>query len=199
MPVYLAISKTGGPEVKLPENFDSLSEEEQASVREILRKRLVHFYYAAVTMKEIPDHFDALRNENSMFRAKLFSFAGAPWEGDSLSLKYTITQACKNWPLNLDNMSTGESAPCPVKYSEEETQQCAEDFDLEQEKMEELSEMKEFMNIDSLGWVEDDEQLEKSRAIMQTIKDGLLQHSTTDLERTAVTDHFPFDDHDEES
>ena len=57
--------------------------------------------------------------------------------------------------------------------------------------------MKDIINIDALGWVLDDEQLEKSRAIMQTIKDGLMEHSKTELERTAVQSHFPFDDHDE--
>lgn len=75
------------PEVKLPENFDDLRQDEQATLQETLRKRLVHFYYAILTMKEMQDHFDALRNENSMLRAKPFNRAGAPWEGDSLSLK----------------------------------------------------------------------------------------------------------------
>lgn len=39
------------PEVKLPENFNDLSQHEQATVQETLRKRLVHFYYTALTMK----------------------------------------------------------------------------------------------------------------------------------------------------
>jgi hypothetical protein len=186
------------PEVKLPENFNDLGQEEQATIQETLRRRLVHFYYAALTMKEMPDHFDALRNENSMLRAKLFIRAGAPWEGDSLSLKYAITQVYKNWPMRLDDSPAVGSLDCPVKYTEDEIQQCAKEYDQEQEKMQELVEMKDIINIDSLGWVPDDEQLEKSRAIVQTIKDGLLEHSETELERIAVESHFPFDDHDED-
>lgn len=78
------------PEVKLPENFDQLSHEEQATLQEAMRRRIVHFYYAALTMKSLPDHFDAIRSENYMLRAKLFHHAQSPWEGDSVSLKYTM-------------------------------------------------------------------------------------------------------------
>jgi hypothetical protein len=184
------------PEVKLPENFNDLSQEEQATVQEIMRKRLVHFYYAALTMREMPDHFDALRNENSMLRAKLFNRAGAPWEGDSLSPQYTITQVCKGWPLHI-NETPEKSVDCPVKYSEDEIQQCTKAHDQQEEKMLELAEMKDITGIDALGWVPDDEQLEKSRAIIETIKEGLMKHSETEIERIAVQLHFPFDDHDE--
>lgn len=89
------------PEAKLPDNFDELSPDEQNNLQEIMRKRLVHFYYAAYIMRRMPDHFDALRDENAMLRAKLFDRAGAPWEGDSLSLKHAIVQAQRNWPMPL--------------------------------------------------------------------------------------------------
>lgn len=186
------------PEVTLPENFDSLSQEEQEAVRETMRRRLVHFYYAALTMRQMPDHFNALRNENAMLRAKLFNRAGAPWEGDSLSLKYTMLQVCQKWPLSLEPEAAAASADCPVRFSEEEARHCIHQYDQEQEKLQELAEMRELIGIDALGWVPDDEQLERSRAVAQAIKTGLLEHSETELERTSVQDHFPFDDHDED-
>jgi hypothetical protein len=127
------------PEVNLPENFEDLGQEEQATIQETLRKRLVHFYYAALTMKEMPDHFDALRNENLMLRAKLFDRAGEPWEGDSLSLKYTIMQVCKNWTMNLDDSIGVGSLDCPLNYTEDEIQQCAKEYDREREKMQALA------------------------------------------------------------
>ncbi|KAI2789023.1 hypothetical protein POX_e07049 [Penicillium oxalicum] len=37
------------PEVKLPENFDRLSHEEQENIQETIRRRIVHSYYAALT------------------------------------------------------------------------------------------------------------------------------------------------------
>ncbi|KZF22528.1 phosphotransferase family protein [Xylona heveae TC161] len=187
------------PEVNLPEDFDDLGQDEQEAVKETMRRRLVHFYYAALTLKHMPDHFDALREENSMLRAQLYDRARKPWEGDSLSLKYAIVQACQNWPMRLEHApSTSESVDdCPVKYSEEDIRECTNQHDEEQERLEELSEMREYIGIDSLGWVPDDEQYDRSRAIVQTVKAGLLEYSNTEMERRAVQEHFPFDDHDD--
>ncbi|CAG8290996.1 unnamed protein product [Penicillium olsonii] len=183
------------PEVKLPDNFDELSNEEQASVKETMRRRTVHFYYAALTMKSLPDHFDAIRTENCMLRAKLFHHAQAPWEGDSVSLKYTMSQVLKNWPMSLDGEAP-RAVECPVQFSEQEMQQCSEDYRQKQEKLQELGEMRDLIGTDALGWVSDDE-LERCRAIVQSIKDGLMEHSSTEMERIAVLSHFPFDDHEE--
>ena len=185
------------PEVKLPENFDSMSQEEQSMVQETMRKRIVHFYYAALTMTRLPEHFDAFRNHNSMLRAKLFRFAGAPWEGDSTSLKYVIIQTSQHWPMRLDEGKSAEHAESPIHYSEEDIQRCLDDYNQEQEKMQELTEMRELIGTDALGWVPNENELEKSMAVIQTIKAGLMENSSTEMERTAVLAHFPFDDHDE--
>jgi len=192
--------------MELPDNFQSLPTEEQEAVREIMRKRIVHFYYAALTMQEMPDHLDALRNEKAMLRAKLYNRAGAPWEGDSLSLKYTIIHVMSKWPMLLedeDSQATTDTsriqpAACPVKYSEDEIRQCVEEHNQESEKLQELEEMREMLDTDSLGWVPDDKHLERSKAIAQSIKTGMLEHSDTEIERIAMRDHFPFDDHDED-
>lgn len=200
--------KLAKPETQLPENFQNLSTEEQESVRETIRKRLIHFYYAASTMRHIPDHFDALRDENAMLRAKLFERAGAPWEGDSVSLKYAIIQAQSKWPMDLkrendgpQSASTkdgGELVKCQVKYSEQEIQQCVNLYQQENEKMKELEEMREVLGTDALGWVPTDEHLDHSKAMVQVIKNGMLEHSSTEIEKIAVQEHFPFDDHDED-
>lgn len=135
-----------------------------------MRRRLVHFYYAALTMREIPDHFEALRNENAMLRAKLFDRAGAPWEGDSVSLQYVLLQVCQNWPLHLDGAPSVRSIKCPIEFSDEEIREITNHYNQEQEKMTELEEMREVVGIDALGWVPDDEQLENSKTIAQKIK-----------------------------
>ncbi|PYI06349.1 phosphotransferase family protein [Aspergillus sclerotiicarbonarius CBS 121057] len=193
-PVSEVLAKS---ETKLPENFNELSHDEQAIIQETMRRRLVHFYYAALTMNQIPHHFDALRDESSMLRAKLFNRAGAPWEGDSQSLKYVMIQVGNKWPMSLDNGNSLGSTKRPVEYSGQEILQCTKDHDQEQEKLQELTEMRDVIGIDSLGWVPDDEHLEKSRAMAQNIKAGLLEQSKSDTERTALLEHFPFDDHDE--
>jgi len=167
-------------------------------IQETMRRRIVHFYYAALTMTRLPDHFDALRNENSMLRAKLFRLAGVPWEGDSTSLKYALIQAYRNWPMHLDAKRThAEFVKFPVHYSEEEIQQCVDDYNQEQEKLQELTEMRDLIGTDALGWVPNEDELEKSMEVVQVIKTGLMEHSGTEMEKTALRDHFPFDDHEE--
>lgn len=129
-PMSEALAK---PEMKLPANFESLSSEEQASTRELMRKRLIHFYYAAMTMKLMPDHFDALRKDSLMLRAKLYDRTTAPWDGDSVLLKFALIQAIKKWPLLVRDSKSSERSThedqrqqpaCPIEYSEEEIRRC---------------------------------------------------------------------------
>lgn len=185
------------PEVKLPEDFDRLSQEEQATIQETMRRRIVHFYYAALTMKAMPDHFDTIRSENCMLRAKFFNCAQAPWEGDSVSLKYAMMQVLNNWPISLDGETQSQSTGFPVQLSSDEIQKCLKDYQQEQEKLRELGEMKDLIGTDALGWVPNDSELERCRDIIQRVKDGLPEHSSTEMEKDAVLSHFPFDDHDE--
>lgn len=109
-----------------------------------------------------------------------------------------MIQALRNWPMLLDEGTPVTSAECPIHFSEEETQKCLEDYSQEQEKLQELGEMRELIGTDALGWVSDDDELERCRLIIQSIKDGLMEHSSTDIEKTAVLSHFPFDDHEED-
>ena len=185
------------PEVKLPNNFDQLSHEEQETIQETMRRRIVHFYYAALTMKSLPDHFDAIRSENCMLRAKLFHHAQAPWEGDSVSLKYAMLQVLENWPMSLDEGAQTRAVERPIRFSEEEIQKCSKDYRQEQEKLQELGEMRDLIGTDALGWVSSEDELERCRGVIQSIKDGLMEYSTTEMEKTAIISHFPFDDHEE--
>lgn len=95
-------------------------------------------------------------------------------------------------------MASTQSDPCPVRFSEDEIQQCVDEHDREQERLQELTEMRNVIGIDALGWVPDDEHLERSKDIVKAIKEGLLEHSQTEAERIAVQTHFPFDDHDKD-
>lgn len=198
--------KLAKPETKLPQNFEILSADEQASTRELIRKRLIHFYYTAMTMKLMPDHYDALRRESLMLRAKLFDRTKAPWEGDSVLLKFALTLAIQRWPLAAgDDKPTngcsygGGSIPpeSPLRYSEDEIRNCIDEHNQRAERMQELEEMRDFLGTDALGWVPDIEHYEKSKVLIQSIKAGMLENSESEMERVAVRDHFPFDDHDE--
>lgn len=59
--------------------------------------------------------------------------------------------------------------------------------------------MGDLIGRDALGWVSDDVELERSRAVIQSVKDGLIERSNIEMENTAVLHHFLFDDHEEHS
>ena len=117
-----------------------------------MRRRIIYFYYAVLTLRQLPDYFDALRNENAMLRAKIFNCAGVPWEGDTLSIKYSILQVYKHWPMTLDdnNVSSFELISCPVQFTEEEIWKCEYEHGQE-EKIQELCEIRDLIGTDSLG------------------------------------------------
>lgn len=99
--------------------------------------------------------------------------------------------------MSLNEGAQTRPVECPIHFSEEEMRKCSEDYRQEQEKLQELGEMRDLIGTDALGWVSDDDELERCKAITQSIKDGLMEHSNTEAEKTAVLFHFPFDDHEE--
>ncbi|RMD39562.1 hypothetical protein DV735_g5566, partial [Chaetothyriales sp. CBS 134920] len=190
------------PEVKLPPDFEQKDEGEQEQIKETMRKRLVHFLYAALTMKQNPSHFSCISETSLMTRAKLFSEASAPWEGDSVTLKNALFAVCQNWPLdkykNGEVIVPGHGIPVPSEpplyYTTEEVDQATSLYAQEQEKLTELAEMKEYIGIDSVGWVPDEASLERAIQVRDTIKSELLKNCESELEIEATEHHFPFQD-----
>lgn len=72
---------------KLPPGFDELSDEKQFEQVLLLRKRQLHYFYVEATEKLNPVHFDALTENWSAVRKKVFDYASAPWEGEGVGLK----------------------------------------------------------------------------------------------------------------
>lgn len=190
------------PLTGLPPDYGNMSPQEQAETREVLRRRLVHFLYAAKTMIQVPEHFDAIRDQGAVLRARLYSHATWPWEGDSVTLQNDLAIAVDSWPLDTMPSSFGDDVvrclPCPLAYSKLHIEQCVKEFQDKEEKTRDLCEMRDALDIGQQGWVPDDEHYEKSREFARQLKEGMLKEVETDRERTAILEHFPFEDHEEE-
>ncbi|RAL11755.1 phosphotransferase enzyme family protein [Aspergillus homomorphus CBS 101889] len=166
----------------------ALNQSEQESIRETRRTRIVHFYYAALTLRQMPDH------------SNIFNRAGAPWEGDPLSLEYVIHKVYKHWPMSLvDEDATSSVTPrgCPIGFTEDEIQRCEYDHGKEEGKIQELREMRDLIGTDSLGCIPH-EQSERSLEVLNAIKAGLMEECNTETERLALHRYFPFEDHEED-
>lgn len=99
--------------------------------------------------------------------------------------------------MSGDGGGPRRSVEFPIYFSEEEIQKCLENYRQEQEILQELDEMRDIIGTNALGWVPDEDEFERARAVIKSIKDGFMDHSSTEMERTAVLSHFPFDDHEE--
>jgi hypothetical protein len=80
----------------LPENFGDLKEQEQSRAKELYLRRLIHYHYVKNTEELNKHHYAAVADPVSMLR-RLFYYASAPWEGETLALKLTLIQATENW------------------------------------------------------------------------------------------------------
>lgn len=194
--------KLSRPMTELPSNYGEMSSQEQAQTLEVLRRRLVHFLYTAKTMVQVPEHFDAMRDQGVVLRARLYNHATWPWEGDSITLQNDLAIAAASWPLDTEPSNFGGDVvrcpPCPLTYPKSRIDRCMRAFQEKEDKTMELGEMRDALDIDQQGWVPNDEHYEKSRRFAKEIKDGMLEEAKTEKERIAVLEHFPFDDHDEE-
>ena len=90
---------------KLPENLDDLDGQQQAVALELFRKRQLHYYYLAATVKHNTLHFHALWEDFGMFKQRLFDHASSPWEGNNVSLKADLIEATDTMNLRKAGMN----------------------------------------------------------------------------------------------
>ena len=188
------------PQLDLPPNFDSLSPSEQVSVRETIRKRLVHFLYAAFTRRLNEEHYDAIFDNSVITRQKLFKSAGTPWEGDSIALRADMIHAMQNWndmllPNSLEYTNGTFPLP-PVQYQDNIIQDTLDLYTRHEEADTAMVQMQLALGVDVLGWIPNDN-FEATKELAQEMKSKMLEAAETEHDITAVRDHFPFDDFDE--
>ncbi|KAL1863443.1 hypothetical protein Plec18167_000538 [Paecilomyces lecythidis] len=190
------------PQLDLPSNYDSLPEHEQAQIRETSRKRLVHFLYAALIRRLNEEHYDAIFNKSVILHQRLFKGAGTPWEGDSITFRADIIRAIQDWQslLSADSIAC-ENEACskpPLAYPDSQIRE-ALDIDLRQKEADAvMDQMQDVLGVDALGWVPNDD-YDSVKKMAHEIKAKMLEAAETADDTIAVTEHFPFDDFDEDS
>ncbi|RDH31196.1 hypothetical protein BDQ94DRAFT_180568 [Aspergillus welwitschiae] len=180
------------PQLNLPSDYDSMSPSEQTSIKEIHRRRVVHFLYAALTKRLNQDHYDAIFDQSVILRQRLFKSAGTPWEGDSVSLRAELIRSISNWSAIVQ---TTDVAP-PVEYPEDVVR---ETFDLDMQQKEAdvaMEQMRHALGVDVLGWVPN-KGYEAARRLACDMRAQMFEAAETPDEVIAIRDHFPFDDFDE--
>lgn len=181
---------------QLPDDFDQLDSQQQDEARELLRRRQLHFFYVGKTLKSNVDHYDAMQLDHLALRQKLFQHAGAPWEGDNVTLKSDLIRATQVWQ-ELVQTDGGPVPDCPLTYSEAEIEHCLKLESQQKDADANLETACRGLDINVEGWVSL-EGYDAAKRLSQEMKAQALRDAETDLERDELKNHWPFDDRDED-
>ncbi|KAL8897818.1 MAG: hypothetical protein Q9207_007008 [Kuettlingeria erythrocarpa] len=181
---------------KLPDNFDQLDPHKQDEAKELLRRRYLHFFYVGKTLKVNRDHYDAMQLDHVFLRQKLFQHAGAPWEGDNVTLKMDLIRATQVWRELVHN-EDGSVPACPLDYSIPESKRYSQQASEQQTIDENLEWACRRFGISAEGWVPP-EGYDEAQRMIEEFKAESLKAAGTDLERDEIQNHWPFDDRDED-
>jgi hypothetical protein len=125
-------------------------------------------------------------------RSRLFEHASDRWEGETLALKVALIDATEKW-----ERLTGEGKPCPIVFDAEDIRETRK-LDVFQSGCDEHQSMSEnFISSGPDGWV-NTEHYEEAMALGKQLKEMVLAEASTEFERTGITEHWAFDDMDEE-
>ncbi|KAL9003734.1 MAG: hypothetical protein Q9188_003421 [Gyalolechia gomerana] len=181
---------------RLPENFAELDPQAQDEARELHRRRQLHFFYVDYTAKLNEEHWNAIRCDHVVLRQRLFQHAGAPWEGDNVTLKADLIRAMKVWP-DLTTIRDGNVPGCPLTYPASEIEDCLHREAEQKDADSQLDISRRWLGINIDGWVPLD-RYKEAKELNQKLKSEALEVAETELEKHELQNHWPFDDHDEE-
>lgn len=185
---------------RLPSNLDELTDREQYEQVVLLRRRQLHYFYVAMTAKLNPTHYNALANDFSMLRRRLFDHASFPWEGNNVALKADLIHLMKDWSQITGPQSNGminRKAHCPLSFPEDEIQECERLHAAQIEADEQLQTCRDIVGVGFEGWVTL-EQYEETKQRAIKLKNDAFDAAESEEERAILSEHWIFDDYDED-
>jgi hypothetical protein len=174
----------------LPANMNELDQSEQRNAMGLYHRRLVHFHYVKNTEEYNKLHHYATWDLVSMFIFRLFTHAGAPWEGETHALKTTLIEATEIW-----ERLTGEGVPCPVAFEPEDLRKTKELSEKLQVADEILEGCRGMIGFESETWVPN-EDYEMAVALAEQLKLRVLTEVPKELRAKTEANWF-LDDMDE--
>lgn len=100
-----------------PENFDSLSEDEQKKVDQDLESETIHKYYEAQVYKRAPRHWAVLQQRTFPVIRKPVWLVSGVWESaDLFFLRQSLILLKNQW----DGLFPDHQSHCPINFTEKE-------------------------------------------------------------------------------
>lgn len=184
----------------LPADFSNLNEHEQHEQAELLRRRQLHYFYVKATATRNPIHFNALTEDLSALRRKVFYHASDPWEGDNVSLKTDLIYLTKEWSKIIRQRASKDndgSISCPIAFSEDEVKNCLQLHTAQLEADEQFEACRDVVGVGPEGWVPND-QYDDAKQRERKLKADALEAAESADEREEICENWIFDDFDEE-
>ncbi|KAF2258095.1 hypothetical protein CC78DRAFT_587545 [Lojkania enalia] len=179
---------------QLPDNFESMDEDERARAQEQFRRRHVHFFYLGFTQRMNEPHWHALEQETGLLKRRIFNDASSPWEGLNTPLQIDIVRVSQNWSKIAPADSDGTIPACPIMLREQEVQRRAALDESLREVDSEMERINGVLGIASDGWTPN-ESFESAKERARLIREeGLAAVSDDPWLKEMTEQHWPFDD-----
>lgn len=177
----------------LPNNFDEMEDREKFQQTEILRRRQLHYLYVKMTADINPEHYEALTQEFSALRRRLFHHASDPWEGDNTTLKADLVTFFTKWT----EVTSDARALCPISFTDDESMECLRLEQAQSEADEQYQACQEAIGVGHEGWVPV-AHYDEAKACERKLRADALDAAETEEERTRIRENWIFDDFSEE-
>jgi len=179
---------------RLPDNFESIDEDEHARAREQFRRRHIHFYYLGFTQRINKPHWHALEQETGLLKRRIFNDASSPWEGLNTPLQMDIVRISQNWSKIAPVKPDGTVLACPIVLGEQEAQRRAALAESLHEVDSEMERINGVLGIASDGWMSNESFGSAKEKAALIKEEGLCAVSDDPWLQEMTKRHWPFDD-----
>ncbi|ORY19269.1 hypothetical protein BCR34DRAFT_621097 [Clohesyomyces aquaticus] len=163
---------------RLPDDFESMDENERARAQELFRRCHVHFFYLGSTQRMNQSHRHALEQQANLLKRRIYDDAGSRWEDLNTPLQIDLVRVSQNWPKVLRANSDGFIPEFPIALPEDDIKRI---FSLKQSHRDVDSDLEKIS--------------EKARSIRE---DGIVSVNDDPWLKEMSEHHWPLDDWDED-
>ncbi|KAE8151418.1 kinase-like domain-containing protein [Aspergillus avenaceus] len=179
----------------LPDDYATLSPQEQSQADELHRRRMLFYLYMVFNGKDNTAHLEALRYPLLSLRQHAVDRAGRQWSGNVITLKGALIRLAENWQqLFTDGM---KPTKCPVSFNKAEIK---EFYRVEENWLKATVLLQYWKSLlddpGEDGWVRH-ESYDTVMKINKELKEEWLAEAEDEEDYKSVDLFWPFQDHEE--